>query len=194
MRLARRDAAAGRALAARARKIRLLVMDVDGVFTDGRMVLTERGDELKSFHTRDGIAIALARKAGIRTAIVTGETSAIGKARGTKLGIDSVVLGVRRKGECVEALAAEHGVAAEATAYVGDDLLDVPAMQRCGLAIAVADAAAEVKALAHVVTRARGGEGAIREVVELLLRAQGRWEETVDSYLGDHGGRPLRWR
>ncbi len=173
----------------RARRVQLLVMDVDGVLTDGRMILSERGDELKAFNTRDGIAVALAKRAGLRTAIVTGESSPIAKARGAKLGVDSVVLGARRKGETVEALMAEFGLPAEAVAYVGDDLLDIPAMQRVGLAIAVADAAPPVKAVAHVVTRAAGGRGAVRECVELILRAQGAWTRVVGAYVSEHGGR-----
>jgi 3-deoxy-D-manno-octulosonate 8-phosphate phosphatase (KDO 8-P phosphatase) len=169
-------------------------MDVDGVLTDGRMGLTERGDEVKFFSSRDGLGLTLARRAGIVTAFVTGESSAIGKVRGSRLGVDHVLLGVRRKGETVEALMLEHGVTPEAVAYMGDDLLDLPALQRCGFAIAVADAACEVKAAAHLVTRARGGQGAVREVVELILRAQGVWETTVDAYVQEHGGRPLSWR
>ncbi len=178
-----------RAVLGRARKIRLLVVDVDGVLTDGRMILSERGDELKAFNTRDGVAVALAKHAGIRTAMITGESSPIAKARGTKLGVDSVVLGARRKGETVEALLTEHGLSADALAYVGDDLLDIPAMQRAGLAIAVADAAAPVKAVAHVVTRAGGGHGAVRECVELILRAQRSLGRVVDAYVREHGGR-----
>jgi len=178
-----------RAVAARARKIRLLVMDVDGVLTDGRMIISERGDELKSFHTHDGVAVALAKRGGLRTAMVTGESSPIAKTRGTKLGIDSVVLGARRKGEVIEALRTEFDVPADAVAYIGDDLLDIPAMQAVGLAIAVADAAQTVKAVAHVVTRARGGQGVLRECVELLLRAQGSWRRVVGAYVREHGGR-----
>jgi len=175
----------------RARKTRLLVMDVDGVLTDGRMILSERGDELKAFHSRDGVAIVLARQAGLRTALVTGETSPIAKARGAKLGVDTVVLGARRKGETVEALRAEHEVPADAVAYIGDDLLDLPAMQQAGLAIAVADAAETVKAVAHVVTRTAGGQGAVREAIEWILRAQGRWASAVDAYVREHGGTRL---
>ncbi len=182
MRLARR-------VRERARRVRLLVMDVDGVLTDGRMILSERGDELKAFNTRDGMAVALATRAGLRTAMVTGEASPIAKARGAKLGVDAVVLGARRKGETLEALMAEFGVAADAVAYIGDDLLDIPAMQRAGLALAVADAAAPVKAVAHAVTRAAGGQGAVRECVELILRAQGSWARVVDAYVSEHGGR-----
>ncbi|PYM96822.1 MAG: 3-deoxy-D-manno-octulosonate 8-phosphate phosphatase [Candidatus Rokuibacteriota bacterium] len=178
-----------RAAAARARKVRLLVMDVDGVLTDGRMILSERGDELKAFHTHDGVAVALAKRGGLRTAMVTGESNPIAKTRGAKLGVDSVVLGARRKGEVIEALCAEFDVPAEGVAYIGDDLLDIPAMQTVGLAIAVADAAGPVKAIAHVVTRARGGQGALRECVELLLRAQGSWRRVVGAYVREHGGR-----
>jgi 3-deoxy-D-manno-octulosonate 8-phosphate phosphatase (KDO 8-P phosphatase) len=178
-----------RGVVARARGIRMIVMDVDGVLTDGRMILSERGDELKAFHAHDGVGLALARRAGLKTAMITGETSPIAKARGTKLGVDAVVLGARRKGESLEALLAAHDLPAEAAAYVGDDLLDLPALERAGLAVAVADAAPEVRAAAHVVTRAAGGHGAIREVVELILRAQGCWRDVVDSYAREHGGR-----
>jgi 3-deoxy-D-manno-octulosonate 8-phosphate phosphatase (KDO 8-P phosphatase) len=176
---------------ARARKIRLLVMDVDGVLTDGRMILSERGDELKAFHTRDGVAIGLAKRAGWRTALVTGETSTIAKARGAKLGVDAVVLGARRKAETVDALRAEYELPADAVAYIGDDLLDVPAMQRVGLAIAVADGAETVRRLAHAVTRAGGGQGAVREAIEWILRVQRRWSVVVDAYVREHGGGAL---
>lgn len=177
-----------RDLAARARRVRLLVMDVDGVLTDGRMMLSERGDELKSFHTHDGVALALARRAGLKTAMVTGEASTIAKARGAKLGVDAVVLGARRKAKTVDALLAEYELTADAAAYIGDDLLDVPALQRVGLAIAVADAVPEVRNVADLVLKTRGGEGAVRECVELILRAQGSWQAVVEAYVRDHGG------
>jgi 3-deoxy-D-manno-octulosonate 8-phosphate phosphatase (KDO 8-P phosphatase) len=178
-----------REVTARARKIRLLVMDVDGVLTDGRMVLSDRGDELKMFHTHDGIGLALAHRAGLKTALVTGETSPIAKARGEKLGVGVVVLGARRKGDVVDTLLAEHGMSADALAYIGDDLLDLPALQRAGLAVTVADAVADVKAVAHVVTKAPGGQGAVRECVELLLRAQGVWDTVYRAFIEEHGGR-----
>ena len=180
-----------RGVAARARKIRLLVMDVDGVLTDGRMVLSDRGDELKMFHTHDGIGLALAHRAGLKTALVTGETSPIAKARGDKLGVDRVLLGVRRKGETVTALLDELGLTADQLAYIGDDLLDVPALQLAGLAVTVADAVADVKAVAHVVTTAPGGHGAVRECVELILRAQRVRDAVVDAFVTEHGGRTL---
>lgn len=174
--------------AARARRVRLLVMDVDGVLTDSRMGLSTHGEEFKFFHSRDGVAVALARRAGLKTAMVTGEHSAIAKARGDKLGVDVVLLGARRKGESLEALLTQFALAPDAAAFMGDDLLDIPAMQAAGLAIAPADAAREVRALAHLVTRARGGQGVLREAVERILRAQGRWHPTVAAYVRDHGG------
>jgi 3-deoxy-D-manno-octulosonate 8-phosphate phosphatase (KDO 8-P phosphatase) len=179
-------------VARRARRVRLLATDVDGVLTDGRMVQSERGDEMKSFHSRDGMAVALAKRGGLRTAFVTGEKSAVVQARADKLGVDAVVLGARRKGEVLEDLCAKFDLSLDASAYIGDDLLDVPALQRAGLAIAVADAAPEVIAVAHLVTRARGGQGAFRECVELILRARGAWAATVDAYITEHGGRPRR--
>ena len=178
-----------RDVTARARQIRLLVMDVDGVLTDGRMVLSDKGDELKMFHTHDGIGLALAHRAGLKTVMVTGETSPIAKARGEKLGVDRVLLGVRRKGDALVALLDELGLTADEATYIGDDLLDVPALQRAGLAVAVADAVPDVKAVAHVVTKAPGGRGAVRECVELILRAQRVWRSTVEAYVQEHGGR-----
>ena len=173
---------------ARARRIRLLVLDVDGVLTDGRMTLSERGDELKSFHTHDGLGINMARRCGIVVALVTGEKSPIAQARGAKLGVEDVVLGARRKGEVLAELMAKHGVRRDETAFMGDDLLDLPALEAAGLAVAPANAVPEVRGAAHVVTRAAGGAGAVRECVELILRAQGRWRDAVRTFVREHGG------
>ena len=172
----------------RARRIGALVLDVDGVLTDGRMVLAERGDELKGFHTHDGLAINFARRAGLRVAFVTGEKATIAQHRGSKLGVDEVLLGVRRKGEAVEALGARWELSLDRIAYMGDDLIDIPALERVGLAMTVADAVPEVRAIAHVVMRARGGHGAVREAVELILRAQRRWRALVEEFVREHGG------
>jgi 3-deoxy-D-manno-octulosonate 8-phosphate phosphatase (KDO 8-P phosphatase) len=179
---------------ARARRVKLLVLDVDGVLTDGRMTLTERGDELKSFHTHDGMGVNLARRAGIKVALVTGEKSAIGRMRGTKLGVEEVVLGSRRKAETVEELCAKLGVPLEDTAFMGDDLLDIPALERVGLAVAPANAVPEVRRMVDVVTRASGGAGAVRECVELILRAQGAWDRTVRGFIEASGGTGRRRR
>jgi 3-deoxy-D-manno-octulosonate 8-phosphate phosphatase (KDO 8-P phosphatase) len=177
-----------RAVGMRARRISALVLDVDGVLTDGRMVLAAGGDELKSFHSHDGLAIDFARRAGFRVAFVTGEKATIAQQRGSKLGVDEILLGVRRKGEAVDALCARWQLSADAVAYMGDDLIDIPALERVGLAMTVADAAPEVRAVAHVVTRARGGHGAVREAVEMILRAQGRWRALVEEFVREHGG------
>jgi 3-deoxy-D-manno-octulosonate 8-phosphate phosphatase (KDO 8-P phosphatase) len=172
----------------RARRVRLLVLDVDGVLTDGRMVISERGDELKFFHTHDGMGINIARRSGLIVALVTGEKSPIAQARGAKLGVEDVVLGARRKGETLVELMTKHGVRADEVAFMGDDLLDLPALARAGLAVAPANAVPEVRALAHVVTRAGGGAGAVRECVEMILRAQGRWRDAVRAFVRDSGG------
>lgn len=177
-----------RGVSARARRVRFLIMDVDGVLTDGRMVLTERGDELKFFHTHDGMAIALAKRAGLKIAIVTGEKSMIAQTRGGKLQVDEVVLGARRKGEVVDQLLKKYALPAAAAAYIGDDLLDIPVLQQVGFAVAVANAVPEVKRVAHFVTKARGGRGAVREAVEVILRAQAIWNSLVTAYVRDHGG------
>jgi 3-deoxy-D-manno-octulosonate 8-phosphate phosphatase (KDO 8-P phosphatase) len=159
------------------------------VLTDGRMVLSERGDELKAFHTHDGMGVNVARRCGIKIALVTGEKSPIAQTRGAKLAVEEVVLGARRKGEVLEGLIAKYGFRPDEVAYMGDDLLDIPALERAGLALAPANAVAEVRAIAHAVTRAAGGAGAVREAVELILRAQGRWSEAVRAFVSDHGGR-----
>jgi 3-deoxy-D-manno-octulosonate 8-phosphate phosphatase (KDO 8-P phosphatase) len=179
---------------ARARRVRLLVLDVDGVLTDGRMTLSERGDELKSFHTHDGMGINLARRAGLKVALVTGEKTTIAQVRGAKLGVEDVVLGARRKGETLRELCAKFDLPLDAVAFMGDDLLDMPALALAGLAVAPADAVPEVRALAHVITRARGGAGAVRECVELILRAQGAWTRMVREFVEESGGDPTRWR
>jgi 3-deoxy-D-manno-octulosonate 8-phosphate phosphatase (KDO 8-P phosphatase) len=179
---------------ARARRVKLLVLDVDGVLTDGRMTLTERGDELKSFHTHDGMGVNLARRAGLKVALVTGEKSEIGRTRGTKLGVEEVVLDARRKGDTLDELCAKLAVTLDEIAFMGDDLLDVPALERAGLAVAPANAVREARAVADVVTRAAGGAGAVRECVELILRAQGVWDAVVRAFIRDHGGTGRRRR
>jgi 3-deoxy-D-manno-octulosonate 8-phosphate phosphatase (KDO 8-P phosphatase) len=189
-----RPAARAAAARARARRVKLLVLDVDGVLTDGRMTLSERGDELKSFHTHDGMGVNLAQRAGLIVALVTGEKSTIAQARGAKLGVAEIVLGARRKAETLDALCLKLGVAAADTAFMGDDLLDIPALERAGFAVAPANAVAEVRKIVDVVTRAPGGAGAVRECVELILRAQGVWDEAVRAFVRDHGGAGARRR
>src|SRR5713226_5946528 len=156
----------------RAKKIQLLLMDVDGVLTRGDVFLQSQPDgtalELKAFNAHDGAGLAVMRIMGLRTGVITGRGSAASRRRASELGM-----------EFVYEKSAEKIPAYEAIAYVGDDLPDLPVLARVGLAVAVANAAPEVRRAAHYVARARGGEGTVREVVELILKAQGKWQEAV---------------
>ena len=160
------------AIRRRARAVRLLVLDVDGVLTDAGMYYAESGDEWKKFNTRDGQGIALVQAADVRVAIVTREQTAIVARRAAKLRIEDVHQGVTDKLAVVQALAARHGVAREAVCYVGDDVGDLEAMRWVGFAVAVADALPAARRAAHWVTPQAGGQGAVREVCELILAAQ----------------------
>ena len=152
--------------------VRLLVMDVDGVLTDGGIYYTERGDELKRFDVRDGQGLVLLRQAGVLTAVITRRRSEIVERRADELGIVEVHQGATDKRAVLESLLTRRGLAASETAYVGDDVGDLPAMQLVGLPIAVADAVAPVKRAAAYTTRAHPGHGAIRELCDLILAAK----------------------
>jgi 3-deoxy-D-manno-octulosonate 8-phosphate phosphatase (KDO 8-P phosphatase) len=156
----------------RARRIRLLVLDVDGVLTDGRLYLSASGEEFKVFHVRDGSGIVALRRAGVEVAIISGRDCAAVVRRAGELGIRHVRQGVADKGEALDALLAELGLAAHEAACVGDDTPDAPMLQRAGLAIGVADAHPALLAAAHWVTKSAGGCGAVREVCDLLLSAR----------------------
>jgi 3-deoxy-D-manno-octulosonate 8-phosphate phosphatase (KDO 8-P phosphatase) len=157
----------------RARGIRLLVLDVDGVLTDGRLFISAAGEELKVFHVRDGSGLVAIQRAGITVAIISGRDSPAVTRRATELGIRHVHQGVADKGALLDRLLDELGIAAEETACVGDDTPDAPMLRRAGLAIGVADAHPALLAAAHWVTRSKGGQGAVREVCDLLLSAHG---------------------
>jgi 3-deoxy-D-manno-octulosonate 8-phosphate phosphatase (KDO 8-P phosphatase) len=156
----------------RARRIRLLVLDVDGVLTDGRLYLSASGEEFKVFHVRDGSGIVAVRRAGIEVAIISGRDCGAVVRRAEELGIRHVRQGVADKGADLDALLGELGIAADEAACVGDDTPDAPLLQRAGLAIGVADAHPALLAAAHWVTQAKGGRGAVREVCDLLLSAR----------------------
>jgi YrbI family 3-deoxy-D-manno-octulosonate 8-phosphate phosphatase len=156
----------------RARRIRLLCVDVDGVLTDAGMYYGPDGEVLKKFNTRDGMGLARVREAGVAVAIISGEDSAIVHARAAKLKIDDVYCDAANKRAVIDALCDKHGIALEQVAFIGDDLNDLSALESVGLACAVADAAEPVQAVAHYVTRRRGGDGAVREVCELLIAAK----------------------
>ena len=159
------------ALLERARKIRLLVLDVDGVLTDGRLHITALGEETKVFHVRDGSGIVALQRAGVAVAIISGRDSGAVTRRAQELRIAHVQQGVSDKGAALDALMHELGVAADELACVGDDTPDLPMLRRAALAIVVADAHPAARAAAHWVTPSGGGHGAVREVCDLLLTA-----------------------
>ena len=166
----------------RAKHIQLLLMDVDGTLSRGVSLLSQADGtalELKLFDPHDGLGLALARLAGIRTGLITGRESTALSVRAREVGMEFVYQKQPLKLPPYEEILSRAGVDDRAVAYVGDDLPDLPVMKRAGLAVAVGNAVPEVKRAAHFVTRARGGEGAVREAVELILKAQGKWGELV---------------
>jgi 3-deoxy-D-manno-octulosonate 8-phosphate phosphatase (KDO 8-P phosphatase) len=172
----------------RARKIRLFLMDVDGTLTDGGvclMSLPNNGGvaEMKVFNAQDGLGLSLGHIMGLKTGFITGRKSPAVLQRAQELSVDFVYLGQAKKTAAFEECMQKAGVSEDEVAYMGDDLPDMPLAVRAGLAVAVANAAPELKAISHYVTRARGGEGSAREVVELILKAQGRWEEAIPRAL-----------
>lgn len=160
------------ALRQRLRKVRMVIMDVDGVLTDAGMYYSESGEELKKFNTRDGHGITLLHAAGIKTALVTRERTPIVTRRAAKLGITEVHQGALDKLPVLKALLEKHGVAPEEACYIGDDVGDQEVMGYVGFAAAVADALPQIKKVARYVTRKKGGEGAVREVCDLILAAR----------------------
>lgn len=165
-----------------AARIRLLLFDVDGVLTDGAVVVHPDGSESKRFHIRDGAGIVLAQRAGIGVGLLSARTSAATAHRAAQLGVKTVVQGARDKVEAYERILADAGLADADVAYMGDDLLDLPVLARAGLSAAPADAAADVLGQVHWVSALNGGQGAARELIEIVLRAQGRWEAAVKEY------------
>ena len=149
--------------------MRLLCVDVDGVLTDAGMYYGPDGEVLKKFNTRDGMGLARVREVGVAVAIISGEDSAIIHARAAKLKIDDVFCDASNKRLAIDELCTRHGIELEQVAFIGDDLNDLPALECVGLACAVADAAEPVQAVAHYVTQRRGGDGAVREVCELII-------------------------
>ena len=161
------------------RPIELLLLDVDGVLTAGQVIYSDAGQETKVFHVRDGLGIRLLQEAGLQVGIVTGRRSTALVHRCRNLGIGLVKDGIRDKAAALEAILKETGFSADATAFMGDDLPDLPIMRRVGVPIAVADAHDLVKAAALITTRAKGGCGAVREISERILHARGAWEPLV---------------
>jgi 3-deoxy-D-manno-octulosonate 8-phosphate phosphatase (KDO 8-P phosphatase) len=169
-------------LAARCVPIELLVVDVDGVLTDGAIVVDDNGVESKHFHVRDGLAYSLWHKAGRRSAILSGRAAKVVERRAAELGIAHVGQGLAEKGKAFRALLRELDLDSHQVCFVGDDLVDLPVLQAAGLAACPSDAVSEVRDSAHLVTEAVGGRGVIREVVEVILQAQGVWHSLCETY------------
>lgn len=166
----------------RLKNIKLLILDVDGVMTDGRIIFDSNGVESKFFNVKDGHGIKMLQRAGIEVAIISGRQSQVVTNRAAELGIERVFQKSVNKLEPYRQILADTGLTAAETAFIGDDLIDIPVLRRAGFAAAPRDAVAEVLPYTHFVTENSGGWGAVREVCDLLLKAQGRWEELTARY------------
>jgi 3-deoxy-D-manno-octulosonate 8-phosphate phosphatase (KDO 8-P phosphatase) len=172
----------------RARRIRLLLFDVDGVLTDGTVTLHADGSESKGFHIKDGAAIVWAQRAGLPVGILSARTSQATSLRASQLSIRIVHQGASSKGAAFDQILRDSGLDEQDVAYMGDDLLDLPVLERAGLAAAPSDAAADVRAVVHWVSAAPGGRGAARELIEMVLRAQDRWTSVLAEHRGGRDG------
>jgi 3-deoxy-D-manno-octulosonate 8-phosphate phosphatase (KDO 8-P phosphatase) len=168
---------------AKASKIKLLLFDVDGVLTDGKILLHADGSESKQFDIKDGTGIIWAQRAGLTVGLLSARTSAATGQRAAQLGITLVHQGVASKLESYEQIVDSLLLVDEQVAYMGDDVLDLPVLVRVGLATAPADAVEDVRSRVHWVSSARGGQGAARDLIEVILRAQGRWDALVAAYV-----------
>jgi 3-deoxy-D-manno-octulosonate 8-phosphate phosphatase (KDO 8-P phosphatase) len=169
-------------LLSRIRRIKLLILDVDGVMTDGKIIIDDAGLESKQFDVKDGHGLKILMRYGIDVALLTGRKSRVVDHRAADLGITEVHQGIWNKREVFDDILRRRNLAAEETAYIGDDIVDVPLLRRVGFGVAVADACPEAIRAAVYVTEHSGGRGAVREVCEMILRAQGRWEDVVARY------------
>jgi 3-deoxy-D-manno-octulosonate 8-phosphate phosphatase (KDO 8-P phosphatase) len=169
-------------LSQRCAKIELLVLDVDGVLTEGSIIYADDSTEVKHFHVRDGSGLAIWRYVGKRAAIITGRSSRIVEVRAAELNIAPVFQGAVQKLEPFRQTLSTTGFTADQACFIGDDLPDLPVMRSCGLAVAVADACPDVLAEAHYVTHALGGRGAVRETIELILSCQGPWQKILERF------------
>lgn len=162
-----------------AKPIRCILSDVDGVMTDGRIIYDSQGNETKRFHARDGLGIKLWMRSGFKFGILTARNSPVVTRRGEELGVDSIQQGFEDKLPAAMETWQSWGVAPEEVCYIGDDLPDLPVMRQVGLAVAPADAVLDIRSNAQWILRSKGGEGAVRELIERLLRATHRWEEHI---------------
>jgi 3-deoxy-D-manno-octulosonate 8-phosphate phosphatase (KDO 8-P phosphatase) len=162
--------------------IKLVGFDVDGVLTDGRIIIDDEGRESKNFHSRDGLGLKILRRAGLEVVLITGRGSRLLEIRARDLGLTEVHQQVEDKWTTLEGILRKKGLRPQEAAFAGDDLIDLPVLARVGLALAPADAVPEVLAAAHFVSPAPGGRGAVRQMVEFILKGQGRWDEVLGFY------------
>ena len=163
--------------------IRAIIMDVDGVLTDGRLILGSGNDELKSFHTRDGMGITIAKRCGMKIGFITSRTSEVVQRRAAELEIDYLLQGVRDKLSKLREISSSEKIPLEGICYIGDDIIDIPVLRAVGFSATVSDAPDEVKSCASYVSQREGGTGAVREIIEHILKAQGKWTTAVDSMI-----------
>jgi 3-deoxy-D-manno-octulosonate 8-phosphate phosphatase (KDO 8-P phosphatase) len=166
-------------------KIKLLLLDVDGVLTDGRIVYDSQGNELKAFDVKDGHGLKMLQRAGIRTGIITGRSSVVVEKRAKELDFDYLYQGAKVKLDPYREILADTGLTDEQVAYVGDDIVDLPVLRRVGFSATVADAQDDVKPLVDYVTTRAGGRGAVRELCDMLIKSSGQWRNLTDRYFSD---------
>ena len=169
----------------RAARIRMVVMDVDGTMTDGRIYIGPEGEAIKECSVKEGMGITMLHKAGVKTAIITGRKSEIVEHRAAELKIDSVWQGIKDKREAWQKIKEETGLTNREIAYVGDDLNDLSLLIQAGLACCAGDAQPEVKKISHVISGRDGGNGVVRDIAELILKTQGKWQQLVDAFAGN---------
>jgi 3-deoxy-D-manno-octulosonate 8-phosphate phosphatase (KDO 8-P phosphatase) len=162
--------------------VKMVIVDVDGVLTDGRIILDANGIESKAFSVQDGTAITYLHRAGIKTAIISGRESKVVELRAKELCIEDVYLGIHNKLEAYEKILKKHKIKDSEICYIGDDLIDLPILRKVGFSVAVPNAPSEVKENVSYVTNAPGGYGAIREVTENILKSQGKWDAIISRY------------
>ena len=167
---------------ARAAQVTTLVLDVDGVLTDGRIIYDEFGDELKCFDVQDGAALVFWKRSGLKSAIITSRRAKLITRRAKELGVDFLAQKAMKKGEVLELLMKRWRLLPEQVCAMGDDVMELPLLRRAGLAVAVSNAVEEVKAASHYVTQRSGGRGAVREVVDLILKVKGLWPDLLRTY------------
>jgi 3-deoxy-D-manno-octulosonate 8-phosphate phosphatase (KDO 8-P phosphatase) len=171
------------AFARHAQTIEWILLDVDGVLTDGRLIFGPEGEQWKVFDVRDGAGVKLAQRAGIKVGILSGRISEALRFRAGELGLDALIMDRPEKASAFAEFLAAQGTEPEKVAYMGDDLLDLPVLLRCGLSFAPSDAVAEVRERVHRIVQHRGGRGAVREMCEILLRARGDWAKLLAAFL-----------